>query len=74
MGQFFETQSLSIPTKDSSKSIIFNFVQNFKFKNDDDKQMKRLKSIVAKDSNEKLKFLVVKKLIGSEQNECEEIG
>lgn len=73
MGQFFETQALGVPTK-GCNSISFDFVQKFKFKNDEDKQMKRLKSIVARNSNEKLKFLVVQKLVGSERNECEEIG
>lgn len=73
LGQFFETQPLPMPSK-STKLISYNFAQKFKLKSDDDKPLNKLKAMIDKDSNEKLKFLLVKKLIGNDRNDCEEVG
>lgn len=78
-GHLLETRSLHQP-KRPNEPIFYRYSQKFEIKPEENqKQMKILKSMIAKNSKNSIKFLVVSEPIeGSDgqkiEDECEEIG
>lgn len=73
-GHLLETQSLPQPLK-PNEALSYHFKQKFDVKPDDNgKQLKMLKSMLAKGTKEQIKFFIVNEPIGFEDKECEEVG
>lgn len=75
-GHLLETQSLPQPRK-ANEAIFYRFNQKFVINpEENEKQFKLLKAMLAKHSKEQLKFFVVREPIVGDENdeECEEAG
>lgn len=77
MGHLLETLSLPLPNK-AGDVILYRFAQKFEITPDEtEKQLKMLKSMVAKNSKNPIKFLLVSEpmdTVSGKYGECEEVG